>query len=41
MRMLLALVIVALTSASVMAQEIGPIEPMDVKPALAELGKSG
>ncbi len=39
MRSLLTLVIGTLASASVLAQEVGPIEPMDVKPALADLGK--
>jgi len=39
MRSLLTLAMVALISASVLAQEPGPIEPMDVKPALAALGK--
>ena len=35
----LALAISALVSAPALTQEVGPLKPMDVKPALAELGK--
>lgn len=39
MRLLLTLAVLVLTGAPAAAQEAGPIKPMEVKPALAELGK--
>ncbi len=35
----LALAVTALVRAPALAQETGPLQPIDVKPALAELGK--
>lgn len=39
MRLILAFALTALAGSSALAQDTGPIKPMDVKPALAELGK--
>ena len=39
MKVLIALVVTALVGIPVLAQEAGPLVPLEVKPALAELGK--
>ncbi len=39
MRLILAIAITVLAGSAALAQDAGPIKPMDVKPALAELGK--
>lgn len=39
MRLVLALAVAAVVSFPALSQDAGPIKPMDVKPALAELGK--
>ncbi len=39
MRLILALALTAFAGSSALAQDTGPIKPMEVKPALADLGK--